>query len=66
MEKKIVLVTGVGFGIRRASSLALLEKGFHVVLVERQEAALRETAELDDGLKETAMLVVGVIRTRDR
>jgi NAD(P)-dependent dehydrogenase (short-subunit alcohol dehydrogenase family) len=46
MTAKIALVTGAGTGIGRASSLALLEAGFSVVLAGRREQLLHETASL--------------------
>ncbi len=44
--KRIALVTGAGSGIGRASALALLAAGYHVVLVGRRAEALTETAAL--------------------
>lgn len=41
---RIALVTGAGSGIGRASALALLAAGWHVVLAGRREDALQETA----------------------
>ena len=43
---KIALVTGAGSGIGRASALALLTAGYHVVLAGRRVDALNETATL--------------------
>jgi NAD(P)-dependent dehydrogenase (short-subunit alcohol dehydrogenase family) len=40
---KVALVTGAGSGIGRASALALLKAGFHVVLAGRRADALEET-----------------------
>ena len=41
--KKVALVTGAGSGIGRASALALLDAGFHVVLAGRRADALEAT-----------------------
>ncbi len=43
---KIAIVTGAGSGIGRASALALIDKGFHVVLAGRRLQPLEETAGL--------------------
>ncbi|ETR75713.1 3-oxoacyl-ACP reductase [Afipia sp. P52-10] len=42
--QKVALVTGAGSGIGRASSLALMKAGFHVVLAGRRKDKLDETA----------------------
>ena len=42
-SKRVALVTGAGSGVGRHSSLALLEAGYHLVLVGRREDALEET-----------------------
>ena len=54
---KIVLVTGAGSGIGRASALALLEVGCKVVLAGRREGALEETISLAEGAAKRAMAV---------
>ena len=41
---KVALVTGAGSGIGRASAIALLNAGYHVVLAGRRAEALQETA----------------------
>ena len=43
---KVAMVTGAGSGIGKHSALALVEAGYHVVLVGRREARLREVAEI--------------------
>ncbi|HEY9024719.1 MAG TPA: SDR family oxidoreductase [Burkholderiaceae bacterium] len=43
---KVAMVTGAGSGIGRASALALLQAGYHVVLTGRRLEALNETAAL--------------------
>ncbi len=42
--RRVALVTGAGSGIGRASSIALAEAGYALVLAGRREAALTETA----------------------
>ena len=54
---KIVLVTGAGSGIGRASALALLEAGCKVVLAGRRVEALEETISLAEGAANRAMAV---------
>ncbi|NPV19643.1 SDR family oxidoreductase [Bradyrhizobium aeschynomenes] len=44
--KKIALVTGAGTGVGRATSLALMNAGFTVVLAGRRKEMLEETAKL--------------------
>ena len=43
---KIALVTGAGTGVGRAASLALMDKGYTVVLAGRRMEMLEETAKL--------------------
>ena len=42
---KTILITGAGSGIGRATALRFLEEGWHVALLGRREALLREVAE---------------------
>lgn len=42
----VIVVTGAGSGVGRAVALRFAAEGWHVALVGRQEASLRETAEL--------------------
>jgi NAD(P)-dependent dehydrogenase (short-subunit alcohol dehydrogenase family) len=57
MDKKIALVTGAGSGIGRASALALIAAGYHVVLAGRRADALTETAALAGALSGHALAV---------
>lgn len=43
-QSKVAIVTGAGSGIGKASSIALADSGFHLVLVGRHEESLQETA----------------------
>ncbi len=45
-SRKIAIVTGAGSGIGRASALALLAEGYHVVVAGRRPEALAETLAL--------------------
>ena len=54
---KIAMVTGAGSGIGRASSLALLSAGYHVVLAGRRAEALHETIALAGELGANALAV---------
>ena len=54
---KVAMVTGAGSGIGRACSLALLEAGYHVVLVGRRADALNETVSLAGKLGAHALAV---------
>src|SRR5262245_23141909 len=47
---RVAIVTGAGSGIGRAVSLALIRKGFSVVLAGRRRAALEHTATGTDAL----------------
>ncbi len=46
IEDRVAVVTGAGGGIGRATSVLLAERGCHLALVDVNEAALDETAQL--------------------
>ncbi|WP_369193245.1 SDR family NAD(P)-dependent oxidoreductase [Streptomyces djakartensis] len=46
LQGRVVIVTGAGTGIGRATAIAMAEAGAHVLGVGRREAALRATAAL--------------------
>jgi NAD(P)-dependent dehydrogenase (short-subunit alcohol dehydrogenase family) len=54
---KIAIVTGAGSGIGRAAALALLEKGYAVVLSGRRADVLEETAVLSGPARERTLVV---------
>ncbi|MEO6407388.1 MAG: SDR family oxidoreductase [Burkholderiaceae bacterium] len=54
---KVALVTGAGSGIGRATSLALLKAGYHVVLAGRRADALQHTVEQAGALGANALAV---------
>jgi NAD(P)-dependent dehydrogenase (short-subunit alcohol dehydrogenase family) len=54
---KVAMVTGAGSGIGRASALALLDAGYHVVLAGRRADALNETVALAGSLGANALAV---------
>ena len=54
---KVAMVTGAGSGIGRATSLALLAAGYHVVLAGRRADALQQTAELAGALAGNTLAV---------
>ncbi len=54
---KVALVTGAGSGIGRASALALLNAGYHVVLAGRRADALQETVTRAGALGKNALVV---------
>jgi len=59
---KIALVTGAGSGIGRASALALLKAGYHVVLAGRRLDALQQTAEQAGAAAPRALAVATDVR----
>jgi NAD(P)-dependent dehydrogenase (short-subunit alcohol dehydrogenase family) len=54
---KVAMITGAGSGIGRASALALLGAGYHVVLAGRRAEALAETVTLAGDLGANALAV---------
>ena len=54
---KVAMITGAGSGIGRASALALLGAGYHVVLAGRRAEALAETVALAGDLGANALAV---------
>jgi NAD(P)-dependent dehydrogenase (short-subunit alcohol dehydrogenase family) len=42
MDKKVAIVTGAGSGVGKATSLALLDAGYHVVLAARRQETLEQ------------------------
>ena len=62
---KIAVVTGAGSGIGRASSLALLKKGYKVALAGRRKDALDETAKMAGNNTPNALAVPTDVTKRD-
>ncbi|MES2797664.1 MAG: SDR family oxidoreductase, partial [Bacteroidota bacterium] len=60
-NKKYALVTGAGSGIGRAVSLALLQNGWNVALVGRNQTKLEETAILGSEFQSNSLVVVADI-----
>ena len=57
LEDKVALVTGAGSGVGRASVLALLKKGYKVVLAGRRQEKLEETISFSNGAKGQTLVV---------
>ena len=56
-KQKVALVTGAGSGIGQATTLALLEAGYTVVMTGRRQEALQETADLANAPAAKMLLV---------
>jgi NAD(P)-dependent dehydrogenase (short-subunit alcohol dehydrogenase family) len=57
MDKKVAIVTGAGSGVGRATALALLNAGYHVVLAGRRQDALEQTVAEAGNAGELALAV---------
>jgi NAD(P)-dependent dehydrogenase (short-subunit alcohol dehydrogenase family) len=64
MSSRVVLITGAGSGIGRATALAFLRDGFRVALAGRNEQKLRAVAE-ESGADERAFPVVADVTRPD-
>ena len=49
MDQKVVIITGGGRGIGRATAQAFAEEGFNVVITSRTESQLKETEDTETG-----------------
>ena len=65
MEKRVVLITGAGSGIGKATSLAFLRDGFNVVLAGRNADKLEGVAREAGGGAEVLCVVADVTRPDD-
>jgi NAD(P)-dependent dehydrogenase (short-subunit alcohol dehydrogenase family) len=57
MDKKVAIVTGAGSGVGKATSLALLNAGYHVALAGRRQDAIQQTIAEAAGAGERALAV---------
>ena len=62
---KIAVVTGAGNGIGRAAAIAYAQEGADVAILDREAAALAETAELVRAHKVKALPLVGVLMDQE-
>ena len=59
---RVAIVTGAGSGIGRAVSLALIQRGYRVVLVGRRKDRLEETAAEGIGVAANAVVIAADVR----
>ncbi|MBM09783.1 MAG: 3-oxoacyl-ACP reductase [Magnetovibrio sp.] len=57
LDNNVALVTGAGSGVGRASVVALVKKGFNIVLTGRRREKLEETVSLSNGLEGQTLIV---------
>ena len=60
LSRRVAVVTGAGSGIGRASALSLLKNGYSVVLTGRNEANLKETADMAENTGESLIVIADV------
>ena len=65
MSSRVVLITGAGSGIGRATALAFLRDGFRVALAGRNEQKLRSVAEESGAAERACPVVADVTRPED-
>jgi NAD(P)-dependent dehydrogenase (short-subunit alcohol dehydrogenase family) len=56
-KDKVIVITGAGSGIGKATALAFLEDGWRVALVGRRKESLEETAQAAGANRERALVV---------
>jgi len=56
-KEKVIVITGAGSGIGKATALAFLEDGWRVALVGRRKESLEETAQAAGANRERALVV---------
>jgi NAD(P)-dependent dehydrogenase (short-subunit alcohol dehydrogenase family) len=61
-QRRVAVVSGAGSGIGRATSLGLLDDGYHVALVGRRPDALRETVHGHPAAADRSLVIASDIR----